>query len=176
MDSAIKNLENDHVYILRLIEIMEIIAKTPKPSIDDLETITGIIKNYADGVHHQKEENLLFPSLGEKGFSPQQGPVAVMLQEHTLGRNFVKGLTDAIVLYKTGNENAIQEIRANVSGYISLLRNHIGKENNILFPMANRVLSEQDNQILLTEFVKVENKILEDCISEIEKLEESYKH
>ena len=84
MNSATKNLENDHVYILRLIDVMEIITKSIRPDIGDLESIVNLIKNYADGSHHAKEENLLFPLLAQRGFSREQGPVAVMLQEHTL--------------------------------------------------------------------------------------------
>jgi len=176
MGSATKNLENDHIYILRLIDIMEIVSKTENPNIFDLDTIIFLIKNYADGVHHQKEEDLFFPLLEERGFSTQQGPVAVMLHEHTLGRNFVKGLSEALVLYNGGDKSAILAIRNNINGYIALLRNHISKENNILFRMADKVLSEDDNQKLTKEFAKVEIKIMEESILKIEKMEEFYKY
>jgi hemerythrin-like domain-containing protein len=179
MDSATKNLENDHVHILRLIDVMELFTNLSKPDISDLETIVSLIKNYADGFHHQKEEKLLFPMLAEKGFSPEQGPVAVMLHEHAVGRNFVKGMSEALAIYKDGDENAIPGIVLNMRGYISLLRNHIAKENNILFRMADNVLTPDDHQALLKEFSKVEKStvcggVLADCIRAIEKLEESF--
>jgi hemerythrin-like domain-containing protein len=180
MNSATQNLENDHVYILRLIDVMEKITAADKPVASDLESVVYLIRNYADGLHHAKEENLLFPMLAERGFSLEQGPVAVMLHEHTQGRNFVRGMSDGIEKYKKGDEKAIRTIFENMAGYIDLLRNHIAKENNILFRMSDRVLSGNDNEYLLKEFSKVESGKREEgfltgYIKEIEKLEETYK-
>ena len=126
------------------------------PDINHLEQIVDIIRNFADGLHHAKEENLFFPLLAERGFSPTQGPVAVMLHEHALGRNFVKGMADSITLFKSGNKAASVEIFRNMKGYSELLRNHISKENNILFRMADNALSESDHNNLLTKFEEAE--------------------
>ena len=149
MNTATKNLEDDHVHILKLIDVMEHITHTENPDVNHLEKIVYIIRNFADGLHHAKEENLFFPLLAEKGFSPTQGPVAVMLHEHVLGRNFVKGMADNITLFKSGNKAALSEIFRNMNGYSEFLRNHISKENNILFRMADNALSESDQNNLL---------------------------
>ena len=91
MKTATENLENDHVYIIRLTEVIMAMVENRSKEIGHFELVVELIRNFADGLHHAKEENLLFPLLGEKGFSPEQGPVAVMLSEHTQGRDFVKG-------------------------------------------------------------------------------------
>jgi hemerythrin-like domain-containing protein len=179
MKSATQNLENDHVYILRLIDVMETITFQDIINVNDLETIVYLIKNYADGFHHEKEENMLFPLMQEKGFSPHQGPVAVMLNEHTQGRNHVKGMVEGIRLYKDGHKEAVSVIYMNMRGYISLLRNHISKENNVLFRMADNVLTETEQEQLLQEFTKVENSnvcgsVLSGYIASIEALEKAY--
>ena len=158
MNNATKNLENDHVHILRLIEVMEHITLLNEPEINHIEAIVDIIRNYADGTHHAKEEDLFFPFLAEKGFSTTQGPVGVMLHEHVMGRNFVKAISDNISEYKNGNTKAKTEIYRNMTGYVELLRSHISKENNILFRMADRVLSESDNQLLSKKFKEAEKK------------------
>ncbi len=156
MNTATGNLEEDHVHILRLIDVMEHITSHGVSDIDHIETIVEIIKNFADGLHHAKEENLFFPFLATKGFSPQQGPVAVMLHEHVLGRNYVKGISDNIESLKKGDKSALKGIHLNMNGYAELLRNHIGKENNILFRMADKVLSEAENNQLLYRFGEAE--------------------
>ena len=107
-----------------------------------------IIRNFADGLHHAKEENQFFPFLANRGFSLSQGPVAVMLHEHVQGRDYVKGMAENISLYKGGNTSALGKIYSEYAGYAELLQNHIGKENNILFRMADRALSETDHQDL----------------------------
>ena len=90
MNTATKNLEDDHVHILKLLDVMERIIGSDNPDISHLESIVDIIKNFADGLHHAKEENQFFPFLAKRGFSLTQGPVAVMLNEHERGRDFVK--------------------------------------------------------------------------------------
>lgn len=179
MNSATKNLENDHIHILRLIDVMENSTRIPEPNINHLETMIDLIKNFADGFHHAKEENLLFPLLSERGFSLKQGPVAVMLNEHTQGRDFVKGMVENLGLYKAGTKDALSMVYDNMNGYCNLLRNHISKENNILFRMADNVLDENDHRDLLNQFSRVENSnfcggLLKDCIASIDNLSTIY--
>jgi hemerythrin-like domain-containing protein len=180
MNTATKNLENDHVNILRLIDVMEKMILVKSKNTEHFEKTVSLIKSYADGLHHAKEENLLFPLMVKRGFSSEQGPIAVMLHDHAEGRDYVKGMAEGIAGYKIGNDSALAKIYENMQGYITLLRNHIAKENNVLFRMADNSLSENDQQELLKEFAKVENEgvcgeVLSDCILAIGKLEVAYK-
>lgn len=179
MSSATKDLENDHVHILRLTDVMEKITKADEPDLADLETVVYLIQNYADGFHHAKEEKILFPFLSEKGFSQQQGPVAVMLQEHTQGRNFTKGMADSIALCKQGDAAALEQVFLNMTGYVNLLRNHIAKENNILFRMADKVLTVENHAGLLKKYSAVipitqNGGGLTDYLTDIERLDKKY--
>jgi hemerythrin-like domain-containing protein len=175
MNTATGNLENDHVHILRLTEIMERITRSEVPDTGHIDIVIDVIRNFADGIHHAKEENLLFPKLGEKGFSPYQGPVAVMLHEHTEGRNFVKGIVDNLSLYRGGDKDALKDINKYMLAYATLLENHIAKENNMLFRMADNLLSNDEQSELLSQFEKEENnaksgKKPEDYVSAINSL------
>jgi hemerythrin-like domain-containing protein len=177
MKHATENLEDDHVYILRLIAVMEKITTSGEdPEINDLHSIIEVIRNFADGIHHAKEEKVFFPKLGEKGFSNANGPVRVMLNEHVAGRNFVKGMVENIVLYEKGDKNALRQVYGNMIGYASLLKSHIAKENNILFRMADRVLDDKENAWLLAEFAEHEKDHFprEKSVKEIERLEDIY--
>ena len=130
MNTATKNLENDHIYVLKLTDVMKAVTRSENIDIEHVGNIIDIIRNFADGLHHAKEENIFFPALEKKGFSAQQGPVAVMLHEHVHGRNFVKGISDNLELYKNGKKDSIEGIYKNMTGYADLLFNHIAKENN----------------------------------------------
>lgn len=180
MKTATANLENDHIHILRLIDVMEAITQKSEADTAHLETIVGLIRNFADGLHHNKEENLLFPKMVEKGFSFQQGPIAVMMHDHELGRGYVKGIVENLPSYKAGDGKALLEIHRNMRGYIELLRAHIGKENTVLFRMADNALSGEEQQQLLHEFERVERNpvcggFVADCIKQIDTLEKIYK-
>jgi len=179
MNSATKNLEDDHVSILKLIDVMEMMTRKTDPKIDDLEEAVDLIKNFADGLHHAKEESLLFPLLGEHGFSSEFGPVAAMLSDHAQGRNYVKEITENIRLLKLGELSSMNLVYRNMLWYGQLLRNHIAKENNVLFRMADDVLSAVDQQSLLKQFEKIENEGVhnhqkKDFIARIGKLAQLY--
>jgi hemerythrin-like domain-containing protein len=180
MNTATKNLEDDHIHVLKLTDVMKAVANSSKPDVKHIEEIIEIIRNFADGIHHTKEENLFFPALESKGFSAEQGPVAVMLHEHIQGRSFVKGIADNLELYKKGDKAALVEIYINMLGYTDLLFNHIKKENNILFRMADKVLSDPEQEKLLKQFETIEQNRpagtrVEDYINRINALALIYK-
>ena len=156
MATATQNLENDHVQILRLIEVMERITESADPNVEHLELIVKVIREFADGLHHAKEEQLLFPLMVQKGFSNETGPVAVMLHDHAEGRNYVKGMVENIELFKKGEPSALKAVSSNMLCYADLLKSHISKENNVLFRMADKAFTPAEQESLLLDFTKVE--------------------
>ncbi len=171
-------LVEEHELILRMIQIVGKINKKlmngESIELTDLRAIVDFIRNFADHCHHAKEEDLLFKKMGEKGFSPEQGPVAVMLYEHELGRNFVKAMEEGIDDYEKGNYQAAKKIAENAGRYSQLLAEHIHKENNILYPMADRIFSDVDQQILESEFQRVEKEELSGLREKYQQLVETF--
>jgi hemerythrin-like domain-containing protein len=157
MNTATENLENDHIYILRLTEVMLAMVEKQSVDISHFDLVIDLIRNFADGLHHAKEEDLLFPLMGEKGFSPENGPVSVMLHDHEEGRKYVKGASEGIQAFKAGNAAGLNAIYENMQGYALLLQGHIDKENNILFRMADQVFSTEEQQNLLKQFADIED-------------------
>jgi hemerythrin-like domain-containing protein len=178
METATKNLERDHEHILHLIEIMERMTRADKVDIRHCESVVEIIRDYADGLHHAKEEDLLFPLMTKKGFPAEGGPVGVMLMEHEQGRLYVKEMIENITKYKAGELDAKSGIFSNMLSYGELLKNHIYKENNILYRMANQAFSEDEQQLLNAQFSRVESEYekgkLKDFISKINDLATAY--
>jgi hemerythrin-like domain-containing protein len=179
MNTATKNLEDDHEIILRLIDVVMAMVMEKSTDITAFEKCVYLIRNFADRLHHAKEENYLFPMMVRKGFSLQQGPVAVMLNEHTQGRNFVREMSEGIEEFKNGNSSSAEKIYRNAIDYCNLLKNHISKENNILFRMADNAFLESEQKDLLIEFEKIEKsqdseELKADCLATIEKLESVY--
>jgi hemerythrin-like domain-containing protein len=113
-------------------------------------------RNFADGCHHAKEENLLFPRMKERGVPERGGPIGVMLAEHDQGRAYLKAVRENLDAAEQGSGDARERVFANAAGYIALLRQHIQKEDNILFRMARMVLQPDDVAELTREFAAVE--------------------
>ena len=79
-----------------------------------------------------------------------------MLHEHQLGRDHIKLLSSAFEDFKGGKKLAIKSIILSSMSYVDLLRNHIEKENNILFMMADKVLNENKQSKIFDAFEKLE--------------------
>jgi hemerythrin-like domain-containing protein len=94
--------------------------------------------------------------MEQAGIPKEGGPIGQMLHEHEQGRAFIRGMKQAL-----GGENVdAGAFRTNASGYIELLRAHIEKENEILFPMGDRFLPPEKQQELLEAFDKHEEEVI----------------
>jgi len=149
-------LKDEHEGIKIMLDILEKISsdlgKGKELNIDHFAKIIGFIKGFADKCHHGKEEDILFPALVKKGMSKESGPIAVMLHEHQLGRDYIKSLNTAFEEFKAGNKSLINDIISNSMGYVMLLRSHIEKENNMLFMMADKALNESEQSKIFDDF------------------------
>lgn len=114
------------------------------------------IKNFADGCHHRKEEGVLFVTMNESGVPVQGGPIGVMLAEHEQGRVFTRAMKDAAQKWETGDLSARAAVVQNALGYVALLRQHINKENNILFPMADRIIPPDRQEKVVADFEHID--------------------
>jgi hemerythrin-like domain-containing protein len=118
--------------------------------------VVAFIRGYADKRHHAKEEDLLFVAMEAMGFSRQAGPLAVMLHEHEVGRALVGRMANAIEQASAGQPEALAAFADSAKQFASLLRGHIQKEDNILYPMADDALSPETQERLVTEFARAE--------------------
>jgi hemerythrin-like domain-containing protein len=159
MSKAIDQLRHDHDAILSALKILDKIAaeidKGSKPGKADLASFIGFLKEFADTCHHGKEEGILFPALAKAGIPEKGGPIGVMLSEHVQGRDSIKTMESSLspsVDYKS--------FAAAAKEYIAMLRSHIDKENNVLFPMAEQVLDGPRLEGLAVSFDEHEEKVI----------------
>ncbi len=116
------------------------------------------LRGFADAWHHGKEEDILFARMVERGFSTEAGPVAVMLHEHRQGRAFVGAIRAAGEGADAVTSAGTAAFLAAAQGFVPLLRQHIQKEDNILYPMSQRVLSSAEFETMLDDFAAFEAK------------------
>jgi hemerythrin-like domain-containing protein len=109
-------------------------------------------RHFADHCHHGKEEDILFPLLQERGIPVEGGPIGVMLAEHERGRDCVRRMESAVARGSKGDEDFCTA----ASEYACLLRQHIFKENNVLFPMADNCLNSSDDDMVLKSYQNTE--------------------
>lgn len=155
-------LSQDHRVIERVMSCLEAaaqqlqIGKPVRPAY--FAEVADFIKGFADGCHHRKEEEHLFPAMEEAGFPRFGGPIGVMLADHDEGRRYTASLRTAAERLAAGDASAVNAVVENALAYVSLLRQHIMKEDNVLFMMAKSALAPETQDALLEAFERVERE------------------
>lgn len=155
-------LSQDHRIIERVLNSLETAAGRLHAGVavrpGYFTEVADFIKGFADGCHHRKEEEHLFPAMEEAGFPRFGGPIGVMLADHDDGRRYTAGLRAAAECLAAGDRTAVNDVVENARGYVTLLRQHIMKEDNVLFAMAKRALPPEVQDGLLQAFERVERE------------------
>ncbi|MBI4010884.1 MAG: hemerythrin domain-containing protein [Candidatus Rokubacteria bacterium] len=149
---ATAELRHEHEVILRALVVLEragerLAAGTP---VDEaaLTELVALIRLFADTCHHGKEEGQLFPALREKGVG---ATLSVFLDDHVEGRGYLTTLAGG----------AAAAARASAARrYVGLLRDHIQREDEVLFPMADDVLSQDEHAELARRYAEVEEQVV----------------
>lgn len=159
MKTALQMLSDEHKNILKVIDALlkecDSLESGKHINKDFFTKSIAFIRNYADKFHHAKEEDILFQEFNkcvEEGRT-HCNPVEQMLYEHEEGRKYVKGIESGV------KEDNKQKIIESACGYAHLLQEHIFKEDNVLYPMADEALDEKVKQKMLSQFEEVNKKM-----------------
>jgi hemerythrin-like domain-containing protein len=149
MGKATDDLRHEHECILSVLDIADDVMKSNHPEKEKLKFGNDFIyflSIFTDRCHHGKEEAHLFPTLVLKGVPERDGPVGVMLQEHVTGRAIVSSMRSAVE-----NQDLVN-LKQTMSDYATFIRNHIAKENNVLFPLADKVIPKEEQDEMAENF------------------------
>jgi hemerythrin-like domain-containing protein len=156
---ATETLMKEHQLILKYIALMERYAEfsvnnaQPSMLFEKAHDFIKFIHEFADNFHHAKEENILFRYLEGPGVLTHCNPIPQMLSEHSKARELVQSMENAL------HTNEIAKLESNIAQYAKLLKEHIYKEDNILYPMAERGLSDTAKSSLLREYVETDDRL-----------------
>lgn len=109
-------------------------------------------KRFIDEYHHYKEEYLMFGLLAQKKDGAIDRETGALRFQHERCRTFIDKIERSAEGYSTGNEIAITTLLENLASYVSILKRHIHIEDNVFFKMAEKELSEEEDNALLEQF------------------------
>jgi hemerythrin-like domain-containing protein len=163
MQRATDILEQEHRTIEKIVRVTGVLADelAENRDIDDdiLRDLCQFLRVYGHQCHHGKEESYLFPMLERHGVPEEGCPLGALRHEHERSRVLTQELVKASAEYAANRHDgssALSEVLRNIAQFYPA---HIWKEEYLLFPMARKVLSEEDDQRLLKEFKSVESDI-----------------
>jgi hemerythrin-like domain-containing protein len=156
-------LEEEHHFIQKVVGAMAVIAERlemgQEVEAETLRNIVEFMRTFADKCHHGKEETHLFPVLERKGVPVRGCPLAVLMAEHQRGRALVKGLATTAEAYVRDGPSAKKPLLENLRGITGLYPDHMWKEDYLLFPMTNKILTPGEQKELYDKFEMVERAI-----------------
>jgi len=162
LESPTRQLADDHDYVLLVVGAMaaeaDRIERTGTVDTARVAQMVDFTRNFTDGDHHTKEENLLFPLLEER--SPAAGgTISVLLSEHQAARDCIRAVDGALRDANGPDGEKAAAARAaiveNLRLYAFLLPLHIGKEDTVLFGLTDELLSVQEQEILAKDFARL---------------------
>lgn len=160
MNTPTKILSDEHKNILRAIDALlkecYVLESGQEINKNFFKKTIEFVRGYADKFHHAKEEDILFVELSKDDVRMRCNPTQQMLHEHDLGRNFIKETEKGV------EENNKDKVLENARGYANLLQEHIFKEDNILYPMADKALSQEAQKMMIDKFEKVKRNFIEE--------------
>lgn len=146
MSDIIHKLRIDHLNISRLLDILEeqlqLFHEGDKPDYVLMLDIMQYMTHYPDLFHHPKED-LIFKKLVERDASARL-VVNDLLKKHEVlaekGGKFSESLRTVL------NEFMVERETVETQGrdYITTLRHHIDVEEGQVFPLASKVLADED--------------------------------
>ena len=157
---ALTQLTQEHAQILQGITCLETaraaLEKNEHPPVDFFKTALLFFTEYADRLHHYKEEYLLFSSLASKRGGTIDLEIGSLRYQHELNRRCLKKVKESLKGYENKSEIAVTTLLENIAAYISILKRHIDKEEQQFFPMAGAELSENEQRRLKEQFEEEE--------------------
>jgi hemerythrin-like domain-containing protein len=158
--SPTQELVAEHDAVLIALQILEKVEPALEAgdgqAAEDLGQLLEFLRVFVDRCHHGKEEDVLFPEMERRGARRDGGPIGVMLMEHEIGRGHVRAMSAGFDRLRLGDAAGVTAVVSSARAYRELLRAHIYKENNILFPMADRMMPGDAAAKVVEQFAEIE--------------------
>lgn len=157
--AATSNLKKEHQLILQYMDLMERSVcwnlENPESRLlfENAGFFSEFIREFADAFHHVKEEDILFRYLALPGVLRHCDPIPQMLYEHDLARSYLEEVENAL------SHRDLLDLVRTVQSYAVLMKQHIFKENNILYPMAENGLSDELKLSIAKEYALTEERM-----------------
>jgi hemerythrin-like domain-containing protein len=172
-------LEEEHRVIQKVVGAIAVLAEEVEGGRDvkpeTFQEVVEFMRTFTDKCHHGKEETHLFSMLVKKGVPVRGCPIGILIAEHQRGRALVSELATASEKYAAGDTSSRKVLLQTLQNLRTLYPDHIWKEDYLLFPMTDKILSPEEQKDLHEKFEMVEKDMGEDVHRRFEQLAEKLK-
>ncbi len=147
MRPSMRVLRTEHHALKGIARILkmdgEIVAGGGEIDTGVLRDVVEYLREFPNRIHHPKEEAFLFKALRAR--DPEAAGLLDRLDhDHDVEKQKVEALSVAVESFDRGEDGAGERLAEAASGYGEFLESHITLEDEEAFPLAERVLTEED--------------------------------
>ena len=157
-----EELKMEHEGILVMLDVLDRISERVVSGIhvpmEHFDQVMEFLQVFVDRCHHGKEEDILFPAVIEAGNPIAREQIGVLLSEHERSRRFASEMKSLLEMHRSGSSGSLVVFTNPALQYTNLLRSHVWKEDNVLFPLAGEELSQEKQEAVAQEFEKSERE------------------
>jgi hemerythrin-like domain-containing protein len=168
--SPTENLKREHKAIYEVLNIMSRIADDIKAKkvfyTADIDSIVDFLIVFWYNCHNQKEEQVFYPALVKAGIQTDDESIGDITHEHSMGRIYIREMSYSIENCKIGNAFSCERLVDSLNSYVNLLRFHIQKEEEVLFPKADNVITEENLREISNQFEAIEEQTIGHSVHE----------
>ncbi len=165
--NPIFDLRGEHEAMTIIISAMKKIASDIQinNSVDlfRIGQIIEFLRTFNHNCHHEKEEKILFPAILECNIPWTVDTIGHLVKEHSLLHKHLDEIEMHMHEYLAGQTLSLINIASDLTKYISLAENHINVENNILLPLAEKVLDKKKQEMIFIDFRLIQNTQVGHC-------------
>jgi hemerythrin-like domain-containing protein len=168
---AIEILVNEHNLIRQALETLSLakeeLEEGVRPPVELFEKAVELSRTFTGKFHHFKEEYVMFARLAQRKNGALDGQIESLRHQHERSRDFMAQVANCLDGYAKGQEIPTSDLLENLAAYISLLRHHLHREDQVFYPMTEKELSEEEKKALAEEFekegAKAGNNVMEEA-------------
>jgi hemerythrin-like domain-containing protein len=152
MSKTLNIIRDEHRSIAAILHGMEFLVqkiRARKKKVDPrvFHAMLYYLDTFSERIHHPKEDRFLFKAMRERS-AEADTHIADLEEEHARGEDALRRLAQCLIRYEEGGEREFPAFEREVENFVRNYRDHMRKEEDVVFPLAERLLSAQDWQAI----------------------------
>ena len=147
MAKALDIIRNEHRSIAVVLDNLRRLTRDGGrvPRIDSgvFGAMVNYLENFADRVHHPKEDRFLFAPLRRHGAQPE-ALIAGLEREHADGEQALHDLKQSYARFEAAGDKGLPAFARAVEDFAQAYYEHMRKEEEQLFPLAEKLFTPED--------------------------------
>ncbi len=154
-------LAKEHALVMLVTRVAEqevrYIRDTGEYRHTEVGEIVDFFELFTEGCHDPKEEHILFARLVQRGVDAHTGILGQFYREHAEFTARLRGIVHWLRRDEKEGPLDAAELADMLDGYLHLMRSHVGREEELLFTLANGLLTDDDQDELLEAFGRIDD-------------------